>query len=274
NLSGTLNNAGTITHGDAVQIYFNSAVLNNLAGAVYELTGDGDFRWNSAVRGRIVNAGTFHKSGGSDTSSLSGGGSAVEFDNTGTVRVSSGTLLLNGPLAQIQGTTLTGGTWIADGGHLNFNANITSNAANLVIAGAGSSMSNLTALATNSGSLEIRDGATFTRTGDFLNEGSLTLGPSGTFTVNGAFTQTADGLLEIQIGGHPASGAFGKLVVTGLASFNGTFEVSLANGYGPNLGTTYQVATFGGRAGTFAHEIGIAPLFTRTIGTGAIVLNA
>src|SRR5690606_16988263 len=89
-----------------------------------------------------------------------------------------------------------------------------------------------------------------------------------------AFTQTADGLLEIQIGGHPASGAFGKLVVTGLASFNGTFEVSLANGYGPNLGTTYQVATFGGRAGTFAHEIGIAPLFTRTIGTGAIVLNA
>ena len=89
---GVLTNAGTITHAtDGVLLMVGGSVLNNLAGAVYDLQGDGqittDVNWWAG--GTINNAGLFRTSSGTGTSSIH---PYIAFNNTGTVEVDSGTL--------------------------------------------------------------------------------------------------------------------------------------------------------------------------------------
>src|SRR5690606_30476174 len=85
-----------------------SGVLNNLTGAVYDLAGDGDFRWESGTRGVINNDGVFRKSAGTGVSTMSGGGSAISFNNGagGVIDVQSGELRLDGPGSSVGGTFL------------------------------------------------------------------------------------------------------------------------------------------------------------------------
>ncbi|MEM9158676.1 MAG: CARDB domain-containing protein, partial [Verrucomicrobiota bacterium] len=273
-LQGTLNNSGTIEHrGDNV-LFFSSGLLNNLSSGTYQFTGDGNFRWLNGTQGQFVNEGLLEKTAGDGTSDMRGGGSAILFDNQGSVRSASGTLLVNGVTSQLSGSTISGGTWIADGGILDLNIAFNRNEGTLEIAEAGGSIIDLEDLDTNAGTLLVRDGATFTRTGNFSNEGVLKLGPDGTVDLTGDFTQTSSGTLEAQIGGSPASEQFGELMVSGTATLDGTLGLELVNGFGPETGGSYQVATFGFRSGSFATEDGVAPFFNSALGSGSLVLNA
>src|SRR5690606_32376813 len=107
-LLGALNNAGSIVQKDDGRVNFRSGVLNNLTGAVYDLAGDGDFRWESGTRGVINNDGVFRKSAGTGVSTMSGGGSAISFNNGagGVIDVQSGELRLDGPGSSEGGTFL------------------------------------------------------------------------------------------------------------------------------------------------------------------------
>jgi hypothetical protein len=93
-ITGTLNNAGTITHAaNGLLTMQQGSTLNNMAGALYNMQGNVQITGNFG--GTINNAGTFWKSAGTGTSTIS---NSIAFNNTGTVEVDSGTLIFgNGP---------------------------------------------------------------------------------------------------------------------------------------------------------------------------------
>jgi hypothetical protein len=82
----------------------------------------------------------------------------------------------------------------------------------------------------------------------------------GTLAVQGNYTQTATGVLLIQIG---AANAYGQLAVTGSSTLAGTLQVSFVNGYVPAVGIDFQILTFADSVGSFTTEVGLSlpPLF-------------
>ena len=78
-------------------------------------------------------------------------------------------------------------------------------------------------------------GGTGTITSPVTVQGKLAPGNSpGTITINGNYTQTSTGALEIEVGGLNASAnEHDLLVVTGTASLNGRLEVPIVNGFVP-----------------------------------------
>jgi hypothetical protein len=78
----------------------------------------------------------------------------------------------------------------------------------------------------------------------------------GTLNIEGDYTQTAAGVLNIKIGGlNPAS--FDQLIVTGRATLDGTLRIAVVNNFVPNVGNTFKIMTFGSRTGTFATFLGL-----------------
>jgi hypothetical protein len=227
-------------------------------------------------------------------------------------------------LANLNGGTLTGGTWEFSNGATwrTYGADITTNAANLSISGAGTQILDslfgpgLNALAglttntatghftvgagyhftapgtfSNAGTVTIQSGASFsTGTGDYtqsagatsvdgtltatnvwVNGGSLngvgtiignlinaaivTPGdPTGTLSIQGNYTQTATGALDINLAGP---GVYGVLAVSGTATLAGMLNISLTNGYKPGVAASFTILTFGTRSGDFGTENGL-----------------
>jgi hypothetical protein len=172
--------------------------------------------YNSNV---IDNAGTIEKTAGSGTSTLAVDGPLI---NTGTIEAESGTLSLDpSSFSQVSGNTLTGGTWNAvDGSTLAFpsGTSITTNQANVSMDGAGASVSAIAGLTSNSGSLSLAEGASFSTTGDLSNTGSLTIGAGSTLTVNGNYSQGPAGSLTVGGGGVSSGNEYGQLNVAGSAT--------------------------------------------------------
>ena len=75
--------------------------------------------------------------------------------------------------------------------------------------------------------------------------------PLGTLTILGNYTQTATGVLVIQIAG---SNQYGRLVIAGRATLDGTLVVSLLDNYVPAVGTTFQILTFAEYTGGFTRR--------------------
>ncbi len=82
-------------------------------------------------------------------------------------------------------------------------------------------------------------------------------GAAGTLTINGSYTQTATGALDIDIGGTTAGSQYDQLAVSGTATLGGTVNVSLINGFQPALGNTFQPLTFASSIGNFGFYNGI-----------------
>jgi hypothetical protein len=79
--------------------------------------------------------------------------------------------------------------------------------------------------------------------------------------VTGDFTQTAAGVLYVQIGGLNAGVDYDQLAVAGRATLDGTLAVALVNGFVPSPGNTFTVMTFGSSAGTFALVTMFTPVY-------------
>jgi hypothetical protein len=109
------------------------------------------------------------------------------------------------------------------------------------------------------GSLDSEGGAVYgsgTINGDVTNAGDLNV--LGTLTINGNYTQTAAGTLSVTLRG---AADFDRLVVSGLATLDGTLNVYFLNGYQPQPGDEAQVVQFGAGSGTFARVGSRVPLF-------------
>ncbi len=297
----TLDNFGTITESGTggLGLYtdtINPAVLMNETGAIYQFEGSGGIAEIEEIIGsqgpavpEIINDGTISQTYNgtlqlvSNPFGPSGPSSPTDFvlSNSGTIEADAGTLDLDvATVNQVSGGTLTGGTWNAINGatlQLPSAVNITTNTANISLAGAGATISGISNLAANSGSLSLSDGATFTTVGDFVNSGTLTLGTSaaagGTLAVSGNFTQTSQGTIDEQIGGASASLLFGTLSVTGTAALAGAFNVTMVNGYAATSGDSYQVMTFSSFTGGFASFSQAGSAFTQVLNPSNLTLD-
>jgi len=87
---------------------------------------------------------------------------------------------------------------------------------------------------------------------NLVNSGTVSPGNSaGGITVQGDYTQSADGILEIELGGTTAGTQYDQLTVTGTATMAGTLNVSLINGFIPQVGDSFTILPYGTRSGGY-----------------------
>ncbi|HND55657.1 MAG TPA: hypothetical protein PLV92_24750, partial [Pirellulaceae bacterium] len=82
-------------------------------------------------------------------------------------------------------------------------------------------------------------------------------GAAGTLSINGAYTQTAAGVLNVDLGGTTAGSQYDQLASTGAATLDGTLNVNLINGFSPPSGDSFTVVAAASRNGQFATENGL-----------------
>ena len=146
------------------------------------------------------------------------------FNNNGTLNVNSGGLLVGSSFAQAGTIAVAAGASFEKFGGF-------SNAPGGVIEGAGV--------------VSVGFGNTLTNAGT-ISPGTPSLSPGipgtvGTLTINGDLALTSTSQLFIDLEG--GEGAFDKLVVNGNASLGGTLTASLAPGYTPPVGSTFDIVT-------------------------------
>jgi hypothetical protein len=249
---GTINDAGVIVFENGV------STINNVAGAIFNLTTDDG---NISGTGKFTNEGTLEKTGGTAMSLI-----ASALTNTGTVRVSSGTLEFTGGVTNLSGTTISGGIFEADAGAklLLGNASIVTDDATLILNGTGSEIQYISTTLTKiaaSGTLEVLGDRGYTTSNAIANSGTLQLG-GGTFTA-ASLSDSAGSMLT---GFGTVAAAFTNagtvLVTSGTLEFTGG-GTSVASGISVGSGATLEIA-----GGTFNLTGGTST------GTGTILVNS
>jgi hypothetical protein len=105
-------------------------------------------------------------------------------------------------------------------------------------------------------------------------------------SVIGNYSQGASGNIETELGGETAAtggnlgspDTYSHLDVSGTAVLNGTFEVSLTNGFAPQLGDVFSVFNYGAYAGQFTNYLGLRIssnlVLAPTLTSNALILTA
>jgi subtilase-type serine protease len=164
-----------------------------------------------------------------------------------------GIFFLEGANTYSGATTINDGMMIVSAGALPGGSVVT------VAAGAVLSLNSDDSIATLEvqGAVYLAGGSTLTVAGDLNNEGSVTLEADGAgggiIHVGGNFTQGSGASLMVQLGGAPASGQFGRLIVTGTANLAGTLIVQLSSD-APAPGDVFAILTDAARSGDFDSE--------------------
>jgi fibronectin-binding autotransporter adhesin len=219
--------------------------------------------------------------------------SNLNFNNTGTVEATGATLTIEGPSGSVnfftndnQSTaTLTGGTYIANGANIQWNAGpngITTLAANVTEEGGGqlintynslnaNAIAGLTSI-TSSGSLTI-GGTAFTDAGNFSNAGSLTILGGESFKV---------ATLSQISGGSLTAGTYvldANLALTGATQTITTnaANLTLAGGTIENANSTSALASLATNTGTLTiggTSNNVSTTATSFSNTGTLTINS
>ncbi|HEX6625089.1 MAG TPA: Calx-beta domain-containing protein, partial [Pyrinomonadaceae bacterium] len=219
-ISRTVNNSGTTNYAPTVGAVFTGGTFNNLAGANFNLISEAQLSQSGGTNA-FNNAGTLSKATGAAALAFN-----VPLANTGTVNAQSGTLAFGASLTQTAGETFL------NGGNV-------SSAASFALQGG-----------------TLRGAGTFT--GSVNNTGG-TVAPGaspGCMNVTGNYTQGPAATLAVESGGTTVCTQYDRLAVGGAATLDGTLAVTLIGGFTPSVGQTFQVVTYGSRAGTFSTVTG------------------
>ena len=163
----------------------------------------------------VINAGTLTKTGGSGASLFS-----AAVNNSGNVVAASGTMAFSAGYTQTGGLTqLAGGDFSGDftllGGLLSGEGTLSGNLENL--------------------------------------GGTVSPGASpGILTVGGDYTQGADAVLSMEIGGFAPGNGFDRLTVSGAAVLDGTLDLTQYSGFISNVDDRFEVMTYDSLSGDFA----------------------
>lgn len=190
-----INNATATLSGGGALSFLNGAVFDNNG----SFTTTGSFAYANGTGGGVFhNTGSFTRTGAGSTTTFQ-----PAFTNGGTIAVETGVLSLTGGLSNYSAAnkTLTGGTYLISATFRFAGADIVTNAANIVLNGAGASAiqdgfgaNALTNFTSNvaAGTFSLQNGQNFTASGAFSNAGVINVGVGSTFgTAAGNFTQTA-----------------------------------------------------------------------------------
>jgi|GEM_PF-2664832 len=222
-----LENAGTLTVSGGT-VFFNissfggGAVINNLAGGVFEVQGDTDFSNNFPSVSSLNNAGLFRKTGGGTTTLSS---NQIALNNSGTIEITSGSLRPEAGFTQ-----------------------------NGIVRGSGILVANVT------------------------NNGTFQPDPvPGGLIVQGTYTQTAAGRLELRLAATDPLLQHRGLRVSGAASLNGALAIALEHPFAEPSGAAFPIMSFSSRAGDFTSVTGLAENFgygfTRSFGGTSLDLT-
>ena len=102
-----------------------------------------------------------------------------------------------------------------------------------------------------SGLVDLQGGAlsgTGTINASVQNAGVIQVGTSsaaGLLTINGDYTQTATGVLNVKIGGFSPGTDYDQLAISGLATLGGTLNVKVINGLRLSPGDDFTILTYG-----------------------------
>jgi hypothetical protein len=247
----TVNNDGTATFTNGGITVTNNGVWNNDAGGTTVLRAGASLgNFFAGPDAAFNNAGLLQTTGGGSPTV----GVPLFNTATGTVQVQSGTTL---SLGFFPGPFETAGTVTVALNATFLVGNYTQTAGSTTVDGTLSLTNPFisgAAVSVNGGAL---NGAG-TINANVTNAAELTPGDSpGILHINGNYTQTADGVLNIEIGGLTAGSQYDRLVVSGSATLNGTLNVILLNGFQPSPGDSFQVLTFGSHTGDFSTYTGL-----------------
>ncbi|MCK6475965.1 MAG: hypothetical protein L6Q35_03940 [Phycisphaerales bacterium] len=219
-----LDTGGVLSHKGATGSWTGGAIsmgdgssLSIETGGLLEATNNQDVTWdNTGTRPTLNVAGTFTKKTGTGLTFVSG----VSLQNTGTIRVESGTLRSDQP--PVTGGTLGAGTWVVQGASaLDFVATaVTTNAADVTLDGTAASFAALeNNLSTNatSGILTLAGGKDMTTAGNLTNAGRIVLNPGSIFEVPAASSYT-----NFNAGTQTLTG--GEIIITSTSSDPGVFR--------------------------------------------------
>jgi hypothetical protein len=250
--AGTVNLAGQTVWAvkDAGNLVLGSStIINNLSSGDLTIQTD-----NAMVGGTLNNRGLIVKTRapgggpGSGTTTI-----VTTLNNAGTVQVNSGTLNLAGPVAQVSGARLTGGSWKV--------ANATGAGAVLTISSAGgittigpgtsvmldgpsTTFTNLASLAVNEGAFSLLGGQSFGTQGPLGNYGVISLGAGDALVVDGNYGQAAGASLDMTIAGRSSSGLVRDLGITGDADFGRAVNITVPSGFVPVFDDRYVLMSY------------------------------
>jgi autotransporter-associated beta strand protein len=119
---------------------------------------------------------------------------------------------------------------------------------------------------TGGGGYSIAAGATLGGSGTISSSvqisGAIAPGASAGALTLGALTMNSGSTLGAQLGGAALGSQYDHLSVTGMATLNGTLDMSLIDGFSPLAGHSFDVLDWGTRSGTFAN-VSLPPLMPR-----------
>jgi hypothetical protein len=244
--SGTFNQSGGTNSSDGLAVGF--AVGSTGA---YALSGTGTLSTFGAEYIGYNASGTFNQSGGANAIT----GRLILGNNVG----STGTYTLSAGMLQVAGNVYVGGQGNTSGGEGIFT--IDGPSALFDVSGTVTVFLtrrtglNMSAGMITAGSLNLIDGmynqsggsaifSNFAGTGTVgINGGSVTLALGGSASQLGNLIVGGLGTLDLQLGGYNQGVNYDLINLTGGASFGGTLEMDLVNGFLPKAGDQFTVIT-------------------------------
>jgi len=191
-------------------------------GAVFHNSGTFNAKGNTTMTGiaaeSFINDGFFIKDTAGTTTTMN-----IPFTNNGTVDIVAGNLIFQQGMDNGENAVIDLGDGTLDPGDT---LNLASGDS---LIGSGTLAANL------------------------VNGGTVSPGNSaGSITVQGDYTQESTGVLEIQLGGTTAGTQYDQLTVTGTATMAGTLNVSLIDGFEPQVGDSFTILPYSTRSGGFS----------------------
>ena len=241
-----LKNAGTATLSLAANNFNFGVSLQDGAGIDNQPSGSFIFSNNASILSDST--ATFFTNEGGLTQSVGAiNSSAIQpaLSNSGSVTIEAGSLGL--------GNATNSGTVTIDSGAGIGASTYTQSAGATIVNGGtlgGGTYSINAGFLTGSGVIN----ANVTNAGQVIPGGT---GAAGLLTINGNYTQTATGSLNIDLGGTTSGSQYGQLAVSGTATLSGQLDISMINGFQPALGNTFQPLTFASASANFGLYNGI-----------------
>jgi hypothetical protein len=249
-----LTGAGTFTFNDTLLI---TGTANKIisGGRVVHLTGVTTWGGNAANNqngialsgGAVINNSGIFNDVNSFNASVTLSTGTASFNNTGTYdKFGAGSTTVQVPFANSGGLDLRTNAvaFTATTNPFTQSAGITR------LLGGNMSVSGATGLNLTGGTL-LGSG---TITGNVRNAAVIEVGgitSAGTLSITGNYTQTAAGLLRMDIGGLVAGTEYDVLAISGSATLAGTLDLLLINAFDPVINDSFQLVTFASRTGSF-----------------------
>ena len=247
-----INGAGHTLRGEAL-LGYNTLGFKNLGTVVADR--DNPILIDPPASQVAVNEGTLRAEGLGGLVLTAG-----TFRNNGLIEVLPGSRCFYSATAveaNLSDGILAGGTWRIDAGSgfayiLIPGPGAFFNAADVTLSGQGSSFSIMNSMLVNSGRFAIDNGRNFFTQGSFFtNEGELSVGASCVFTVNGPFTQSAGGTIDVELGALNLTPGNASINVNSSASLAGTLFVRFAGEFQYALGQQFHLLSASTLTGEF-----------------------